>query len=1114
MKRYLKILSIACAWLVNSGHAQDLSNRGKDFWVGYGHHQFMEPGQDDSQEMVLYFSAEEEANVTVSINGTSWTRSYHIPANRVIASEYMPKNSSIYDCRLFTLPPSYGGTGSEGIFERGINIHSDVPIVAYAHTFGKKSSGATMLLPVETWGYSYVAINSGQVYQNNCFSWLYVVAQHNDTRIEIVPSVATRSGYAAGQVVQVTLQKGEIYQMVGANPSNGLSALELTGTTIRSVANASGECYPVAAFAGSSRTSNPFSCGKGGGDNDNQQLFPIRAWGKKYFTAPTSRSTAASYFMTNAYKVLVNDVNTVVKRNGKVLTGISNRCYYFESNTADIIEADRPVMVAQFMTGGTACMGAGVGDPEMIYISPVEQGINNIGFFRNNREGILFNYLTLIVPDRGTGLSSLTIDGVALSSLPAANRYTYKHPQSADYSVVVYRWTGFAAYPADAPGQCLVQSDSAFTAITYGLGSEESYGYNAGTNINSLNAYGYIHNQADSSVKSHAFTCAGTPVEVSVMLPYQPSSIYWKLSALSAVLTPSADVTQTNPVYQELTAVKAGTYYRYRLPGVYSFSATGTYVLPVTCYSSEIDRCDGSENFEVTIVVKEKPEAAFEIAQPTPCATDTLYMQGEEVEQHAYTIKQWMWTFNDTALTKGIAVKKVLNKAGSHTIRLSIVTADGCVADADKNVTTIAAPEIAYTYTGKLCEGRNVAIAAEAATGAEEVTAWNWNMGDGHLFVRNDASSFEYAYDQYGTYHATVTAVNADGCKSVPVTHILEVQPVPEVKFALPDTVCLPGGKALFTNKTTIADNSALSYQWSFGDGTPVSTEVNATHLYVAAGSYPVELTATSAYGCSTAYTQLLNRFNHRPVVAFSVQPEQLCQGMPVVFRDASTVEGDVINQRQWSLGDGSTASGGEVSLVYRNAGDYTAMLQVTSSKGCRSFPGSKGVVVYRQPVIEAGNDIMAKTGAAVKLAAVSSAGAYTFQWYPSIGLSSTTELQPSVTVTDDITYYLTATGEFNCTATDSVHIKLLRAIEPPNAFSPNGDGVHDVWEIPYLDATPGARITVFNRYGQQVYTSQGYAVPWNGTSAGKPLPAGTYYYVIQTGSEKGPLTGAVTIIK
>ncbi|HAN66220.1 MAG TPA: hypothetical protein DCQ34_08160, partial [Chitinophagaceae bacterium] len=108
----------------------------------------------------------------------------------------------------------------------------------------------------------------------------------------------------------------------------------------------------------------------------------------------------------------------------------------------------------------------------MMYISPIEQGIKQIGFYRNTEENITQNYLTLIIPTNG--VTSLRIDGSATFD------HTYAHPNLPGYSVVVKRWSA-------AQAQSRAVSDSAFTAITYGLGSVESYGYNAGTLINNLN---------------------------------------------------------------------------------------------------------------------------------------------------------------------------------------------------------------------------------------------------------------------------------------------------------------------------------------------------------------------------------------------------------------------------------------------------------------------------------------------------------------------------------------------------------------------------------------------------------------------------------------------------
>ena len=187
--------------------------------------------------------------------------------------------------------------------KKGIHIVSTTPITAYAHIYGGASSGATMLMPVKTWGYEYVVLSSNQTYPTaGCYSWMYVVASEDNTVIEVTPSVKTKhqdvSGLSPGATKVFTLMKGHILQVRGAyinsdvngNEPVGTSgaAYNLSGTRVRSIAGPTGECKPIAVFSGSSRTANPITCGSGGGDNDNQQLFPMHAWGKKYLMAPFS----------------------------------------------------------------------------------------------------------------------------------------------------------------------------------------------------------------------------------------------------------------------------------------------------------------------------------------------------------------------------------------------------------------------------------------------------------------------------------------------------------------------------------------------------------------------------------------------------------------------------------------------------------------------------------------------------------------------------------------------------------------------------------------------------------------------------------------------------------
>lgn len=86
-----------------------------------------------------------------------------------------------------------------------------------------------------------------------------------------------------------------------------------------------------------------------------------------------------------------------------------------------------------------------------------------------------------------------------------------------------------------------------------------------------------------------------------------------------------------------------------------------------------------------------------------------------------------------------------------------------------------------------------------------------------------------------------------------------------------------------------------------------------------------------------------------------------------------------------------------------------------------------------------------------------------------------------------------------------------------PSAFSPDGDGVNDTWVLQNIESFPRSDLKVFNRYGEIVYLKEGYNNTWNGEVNGKPLPAGTYFYVLKLNSGlegKNEFCGSVTIIR
>ncbi|MES2773214.1 MAG: PKD domain-containing protein [Bacteroidota bacterium] len=933
----LLLLSVHC-------FAQNFSNKGKEFWVGYGHHQYMEGSCDgnsaapNDMNMVLYLSAEEPAIVTVTIDsakvfGNEWKRTYIIPAYTVISTENLPKGSQdagpsgsdpSFDARLFDYAPPLG-SGGENLWRRkGIHITSNVPIVAYAHIYGGVSSGATMLMPVNTWGYSYTSVNSEQRDADRSYSWMYVIAKEDNTLVQITPSANSRKGKPAGVPFNVLIQKGQIYQLVGESVCSTGNGPELTGTTVKSLVGPDGKCHPVAVFGGSSRTGGEtLTCGTGSGrDNDMQQLFPEHAWGKRYATTPFSKSSGstlqANQLQTSVYKVIIKEPGTIVRRNGTQLTGLIGGKYYkFSSNTADYIVADKPIMVAQFMSGTSACNG-GSGDPEMITLSPIEQAIKQIGFYRNTKEAIQANYLTLTVPT--PGVSSLRIDNSPTFS------HTYPHPNLPGYTVVIKGW-------AAAQSQVLVRCDSGFTAITYGLGGAESYGYNAGTYINNLSAIGAIHNTFDTTNTTNSFTCTKTPVELSVLMAYKPLQMEWLLSRLSSVLTPSTNIITNPPVIIDSPLVNGIKYYKYTLPGDFSFSDTGTFKVPIVCTSPTIDNCTQTDTVYYDITVKGKPVADFTYTH-SGCYTDTVFFAGSGTAGN-YTINRWRWDFPANSKDSIQNPKRVL-PVGTHSVKLLVISKEGCVGDTTRQITINPPPATDFTATpGAICEPSVYNFTSATTPGTGVSFYWDFGNGNTSSGATNTASA---NYGSYGTYTVKHVARTIGQCPTDTVRKTVTIFAKPRVNFSYPVGCLALDGTAQFTDATIIPDGQTLTYAWEFDDpnfttGNPnTSTAQNPTHKYTAFGTYDIKLTVTTNNGCSKD-TTITTTFAVRPILAFAPLTS-VCVSAPVMsIATGSSVNG--VPGTAFYRGPG-TDSAGNFNPSIAGAGVKTIWYVFTSTGGCK----------------------------------------------------------------------------------------------------------------------------------------------------------------------------------
>ena len=364
----------------------------------------------------------------------------------------------------------------------------------------------------------------------------------------------------------------------------------------------------------------------------------------------------------------------------------------------------------------------------------------------------------------------------------------------------------------------------------------------------------------------------------------------------------------------------------------------------------------------------------------------------------------------------------------------------------------------------------------------------------------------------------TLQVTNNYGCTTVSAPFNVTVHPRPRAKFDLPE-ICLPDGRGTFVNRSTIADSTQLqfTFNWSFGDlNNPVtSTLQNPTHRYSALGTYPVQLIVFSDKGCVDTLVQLLQSIYPQPKVFITTTDIQLCLGQPIRFFATANGMGFAPRKWFWSMSDGGGTSLQNPVWMFQKPGMQTAQVYFVNQKGCTSDTAAVSIPVYEKPKLKLPTKLTINRGDSIRLvpSLVSGNNLY-YKWYPATYLNSDTASTPLSTPYDDITYQLQLTGEGYCMVTDTLHIKVMKMPEIPNAFSPNGDGIYDTWQIKYLQDYPNSSLEIFNRTGRLVYSSKGNGRAWDGTWEGKPVPVATYYYLIQLHNGQPPISGSVTVIR
>ena len=444
------------------------------------------------------------------------------------------------------------------------------------------------------------------------------------------------------------------------------------------------------------------------------------------------------------------------------------------------------------------------------------------------------------------------------------------------------------------------------------------------------------------------------------------------------------------------------------------------------------------------------------------------------------TAYSYLWSNGaTTAQISGLA-------AGTYT--LTVTDANGCTENTFS--ATITQPQAALALSGtvtqvKCFQGNDGAIDANVSGGTAPYQ-YQWNSGQ---------ATEDLAALSAGNYVLAVT--DANGCTATYTATV--TQGASELVSA--PTQSNPTCNGFADGSVILAVSGgepAYTYQWSNG-----MTTQNITGL--TAGNYAV--TYTDNRGCQRAKTFVLTE--PTPVLVQGTVQDNKCYGVTDGSISVNISGGSPNYTLQWS-------NGLSVNPIANLApGSYG--ISVRDANGCQSnasfsvFPASPLELMM----------VQAETifiGDRVELTAdvTGGTGNYTFQWTPENTLECPTCRTTAASPVRQTQYQVYVTDGNGCQIEGHILVRVNQDIFVPNAFTPGNNGINDTFK-PVVRMAKECSFSIFDRWGEKIYSTNDADLGWDGTLRGTTVPADVYVYRVDVtflNGESKTLHGNVVLLR
>lgn len=525
----------------------------------------------------------------------------------------------------------------------------------------------------------------------------------------------------------------------------------------------------------------------------------------------------------------------------------------------------------------------------------------------------------------------------------------------------------------------------------------------------------------------------------------------------------------------------------------HTYAADGVYT--VKLYVDRSSSCGDSASATVYVFPLLRPDFSFSglcTTKPTQFQNTSNTSSGNDA------INYYRWDFgvptldNDTSLTRSPTYQ--YTTPGQYNVELLIRTVQGCERTYYDSITIYDKPPLTTTSDTPLCHKDAVQLRAESIVPGSY--AWTPN----NYFITGANTATPTVNPDEDTAY-TVTFTDATGCVNSQRIAI-DVKDTLLVYGPVDSTACT--GDTIHLNAYS---DGTYAFSWhDLSNNSIISNnaEADVTPLPPAA-SYAVQVTLGSCSSRDTVNYKIVD-----PPNAYAGEDTTICYG------DQVTLKASGGSSYTWTPSDIVTFPTRAVTTA-RPLQTTDFIVTVTDILGCPK-PVQDTVQIGVVPPVPAfaGNDTILIRDQPFQLHAT---GGVRYEWAPADGLNNPNIDTPWTNINRDFTYTVTVYTTEGCFGKDDIHLRFIVGpdIYIPTGFSPNGDGLNDIFRPLPVGIVQMDFFRVFDRWGKMMYANTEYMKGWDGTFNGQPAAIGTYVWVVQGKDIHGSTLlrkGTVTLVR